>query len=917
MLIGEAGKHVRTPGAEKHAGISPGIPGSKSTGSMQGYKYNPGDRPLSGYTIQAVAGRGGFGEVYYAISDSGREIALKSVTGHTQIELRGISQCMNLKSPHLVSIFDVVHNDNGDPFVVMEFIEGPNLRTIMDQHPEGLGTAKAAFFMREIGKGLSYLHDCGIVHRDLKPANIFYENGYVKIGDYGLSKAMSASVNQSHTVTVGSVHYMAPEVGAGKYDRSIDIYAMGCLLYEMLTGITPFLGQSPAEILMKHMSGEPDMTGVDEPFASVIRKAMAKDPADRYATIQEMVEALFGAEHIQNSVSHFNDADLSVYAQRLVDQMPASGTAVAATPDTPQPEATASASEPPLFQAAQSVAYNAGRAIGSVVVTRDPLTRGKRLFLGAVSLFVIALMTSVVGEGAGIPKADLIFFGVVLSAIGSVIGLKLFWTRLAPGMQSDSPLIRRWSAYATLVAGGAVASFPTWIDTHHDAYLQSLLAAGLGLATVNWYHLTHSKRQQRLRLLPVLGAGLAASIVALFLAETHFWTRQVCLPCVIGLASGLTLFAQVLFSWKSESRVEPTPQAAPQPQPAARPLAQAVPQTAEAGVVSEADQVSPAPGPQAGAVQPSPLLQPDGRIASTRNRTIALLLAGFPILGFPICGLHRFYTGRVGSGLVWLFTFGLLGIGQLIDAIILLAGEFKDATDRPVRFWGAAPVGVSTKSAAQAAKKAKETSFAEKRNAQHASVYRAGGFDFVSLLLTSIASVMILIGLLLSVLVGLHLPEAVASGMLSDDLARELKQAFGYQEWGTLVMMLLKIASYALIIVGGLLGMWARRRFGPLHVIRGFLGGVGFVFTALLINIWIHRWIYIDDDQLSLQQAMMRVAADVVDKSPILGVQRLMEWVGQNQGPFIFSLIFFAISVLILAWPPLAPKQTDERHVTG
>ena len=111
----------------------------------------------------------------------------------------------------------------------------------------GLGGQKTAFFLREIGKGLSYLHECGIVHRDLKPGNIFYENGYVKIGDYGLSKAITAGVHSGQTITVGTVHYMAPEVGAGSYDRSIDIYALGILIYEMLTGQVPFFGASPAE----------------------------------------------------------------------------------------------------------------------------------------------------------------------------------------------------------------------------------------------------------------------------------------------------------------------------------------------------------------------------------------------------------------------------------------------------------------------------------------------------------------------------------------------------------------------------------------------------------------------------------------------------------------------------------------------
>src|SRR3954454_13828556 len=229
---------------------------------MWQFQYKHGDRPLEGLTIQRAAGRGGFGEAYYALSDGRGQGALKAVTGYEQIELRGISQCMNLKNPHLVSIHDVKYNDQGRPFVIMEFVAGPNLRQILDESPGGLGAQKSAFFLREIGKGLTYLHDCGIVHRDLKPANIFYENGYVKIGDYGLSKAMSASQHSGQTVTVGTVHYMAPEIGLGRYDRSIDIYAMGALLFEMITGQVPYLGASAGEILMKHMSSEPNVQGI-------------------------------------------------------------------------------------------------------------------------------------------------------------------------------------------------------------------------------------------------------------------------------------------------------------------------------------------------------------------------------------------------------------------------------------------------------------------------------------------------------------------------------------------------------------------------------------------------------------------------------------------------------------------------------
>jgi hypothetical protein len=243
-------------------------------------------------------------------------VALKAILNHEQIELRGIRQCMNLKCPHLVTIFDVRFNDQGRPFVIMEYVSGVSLRDLIDQSPGGLGPQKAAFFLREIGKGLAFLHGCGIVHRDLKPSNIFYENGCVKIGDYGLAKAIS-NVASGQTITVGTVHYMAPEVGQGRYDLSIDIYALGVIVYEMLAGQVPFLGASPAEVLMRHIMEQPNLAGIQEPFARAISKALAKDPAQRYRSVQEMVEEVFGPEHIRNSVSQFRPEELTVLASLI------------------------------------------------------------------------------------------------------------------------------------------------------------------------------------------------------------------------------------------------------------------------------------------------------------------------------------------------------------------------------------------------------------------------------------------------------------------------------------------------------------------------------------------------------------------------------------------------------------------------
>lgn len=283
---------------------------------MPTYQYQQGDRPLDGYTIQYALGRGGFGEVYFAISDAGRDVALKVIQNYEEIELRGIRHCMNLKSPHLVTIFDVRFTGDKTPWVIMEYVSGPSLREIIDESPEGLGTQRTAFLFRELAKGISYLHDAGVVHRDLKPHNVFFEDGTVKIGDYSLSKSITTSHRSGHTTTVGSVHYMAPEISMGRYDKSVDIYALGVILYEMLRGVPPYVGESIGEVLMKHLKGSPDVSGIAEPFASTISRAMRSDPAERFQTAQAMAQSLFDERDLTEQLQSFNPMTLSMVGER-------------------------------------------------------------------------------------------------------------------------------------------------------------------------------------------------------------------------------------------------------------------------------------------------------------------------------------------------------------------------------------------------------------------------------------------------------------------------------------------------------------------------------------------------------------------------------------------------------------------------
>src|SRR5258708_16266917 len=118
------------------------------------------------------------------------------------------------------------------------------------------------------------------------------EDGIVKMGDYGLSKFISCSRRSGHTGSVGTVHYMAPEVANGRYGKEVDIYALGIVLYEMITGHVPFDGESLGEVLMKHLTAQPDLSMIAEPYRTAIARALAKDPEERVRSGGELAALL-------------------------------------------------------------------------------------------------------------------------------------------------------------------------------------------------------------------------------------------------------------------------------------------------------------------------------------------------------------------------------------------------------------------------------------------------------------------------------------------------------------------------------------------------------------------------------------------------------------------------------------------------
>ena len=284
LSIDESGTDHRPEGGHAMPRTTP-----QGRPSPHRYTFSSGARPLEGFTIKRAIGRGGFGEVYYATSDSGKEVALKLITRNLEIERRGVVQCMNLKCQHLLAIHDIKANDTGDTFVVMEYVAGPSLANVLANYPNGMPPAEVRAWLKGLVDGVAYLHDHGIVHRDLKPANLFMEEGVVKIGDYGLSKMITSQAASNHSESIGTCHYMAPEISTGKYNKPIDIYAMGVILYEMITGHVPFGGETVGEVLIKHLTTRPDLSPLPEPFKEIIAQALSKDPAHRQARVIDLL----------------------------------------------------------------------------------------------------------------------------------------------------------------------------------------------------------------------------------------------------------------------------------------------------------------------------------------------------------------------------------------------------------------------------------------------------------------------------------------------------------------------------------------------------------------------------------------------------------------------------------------------------
>ncbi len=254
----------------------------------------------------AEIGRGGWATVFRAHDlKHDRPVALKVL--HPEVAaalgperfLREIRFAARLQHPHIIPLFDS-GNDAGQLWYTMPYVEGDTLRARLQRETQ-LPLDDAIRIALEIADALAYAHSHGIVHRDIKPENVLLSGGHALVADFGIARAIDASAGDQLTETgfsVGTPAYMSPEQAVGAHpDGRTDIYSMGCVLYEMLAGDPPFPGVNPRAVLARHSTEPvPSLTTVRETVSveldQVIRKALAKTPADRYATAIQFRDAL-------------------------------------------------------------------------------------------------------------------------------------------------------------------------------------------------------------------------------------------------------------------------------------------------------------------------------------------------------------------------------------------------------------------------------------------------------------------------------------------------------------------------------------------------------------------------------------------------------------------------------------------------
>ena len=256
------------------------------------------------YEIIELIGSGGMANVYKALCHRlNRYDAVKIMRDETAANtelrrrFRAESQAVAMLShPNIVSVYDVSHSDDVE-YIVMELIDGITLKQYL-QKKSVLDPSEVLDFTIQTAKALEHAHSKGIIHRDIKPQNIMLlKDGMIKVADFGIA-SLENTVEENNGETVGSVHYIAPEQARGEApDARSDIYSLGIVMYEMLTGKLPYVGNSDVEVAVKHMNTDPVtprdiVPSIPEELERICLKAMNSNIDERYQTASEMLADL-------------------------------------------------------------------------------------------------------------------------------------------------------------------------------------------------------------------------------------------------------------------------------------------------------------------------------------------------------------------------------------------------------------------------------------------------------------------------------------------------------------------------------------------------------------------------------------------------------------------------------------------------
>ncbi len=274
----------------------------------------PGDE-IGGYVIEARCGQGGFGSVYRARDAAGQTVAVKLLHAFLARDDRAAARfrreaeaVRRVEQANVVRVLDAGVTGDRLPFLVMEWLPGRTLKAEIERRG-ALTPAEALEIVESLGRGLAAAHAAGVVHRDLKPSNVMLVprdgRDHAVLVDFGIAKLFEPDTGAplqftSAAVTLGSPQTMAPEqIRGGAVGPRTDIYALGIVLFVLLTGGYPFTSDSWADLKAMHMEGRPPAASTRAPVGpaidAVIQRCLEKEPADRYGSVDELVEALRAA----------------------------------------------------------------------------------------------------------------------------------------------------------------------------------------------------------------------------------------------------------------------------------------------------------------------------------------------------------------------------------------------------------------------------------------------------------------------------------------------------------------------------------------------------------------------------------------------------------------------------------------------